>query len=205
MFYKAGQHKEAGFPHDPFKALVAPRPIGWISTLNNTGGVNLAPYSFFNAVASSPPIVFFAPNGKTRQSGVKDSQANAERTGEFVVNLATWDLREEMNQTSAALPSSEAEPEHAGLEMSPSNLVEPPRVKRSPVSLECRYLQTLELPSSSEATDNFVVFGEVIGLHIADDLVDSKGMVDITKAKPIARLGYMDYAVIEAVFNMQRP
>ncbi|WP_022727139.1 flavin reductase family protein [Fodinicurvata sediminis] len=205
MFYEAGQHKEAGFPHDPFKALVVPRPIGWISTLNDSGGVNLAPYSFFNAVASSPPIVFFAPNGKSRQSGVKDSQDNAERTGEFVVNLATWDLKEAMNQTSASLPSNEAEPEHAGLEMIPSKLVGPPRVKRSPVSMECRYLQTLELPSSSQDTDNFVVFGEVIGLHIADDLIDAKGMVDITQAKPVARLGYMDYAVIESVFSMQRP
>lgn len=205
MFYKVGHHKEAGLPHNPFKALVAPRPIGWISTLNSEGGINLAPYSFFNAVSSAPPIVFFAPNGQSRKSGIKDSQQNAERSGEFVTNLATWDLREEMNRTSAALGPTESEPEFAGLEMEASELVAPPRVKRSPVSLECRYLQTLELPSDSEDEGNFVVFGEVVGIHIADHLVDSNGLVKITDAKPISRLGYMDYAVIEETFSMQRP
>lgn len=205
MFYKVGHHKEAGLPHNPFKALVAPRPIGWISTLNSEGGINLAPYSFFNAVSSAPPIVFFAPNGQSRMSGIKDSQQNAERSGEFVTNLATWDLREEMNRTSAALGPTESEPEFAGLEMEASELVAPPRVKRSPVSLECRYLRTLELPSDSEDEGNFVVFGEVVGIHIADHLVDSNGLVKITDAKPISRLGYMDYAVIEETFSMQRP
>ncbi|MFC4351261.1 flavin reductase family protein [Fodinicurvata halophila] len=205
MFYKVGHHKEAGLPHNPFKAIVAPRPIGWISTINSTGGINLAPYSFFNAVSSAPPIVFFAPNGQSRESGIKDSQDNAERSGEFVTNLATWDLREEMNRTSAALGPTESEPEFAGLEMEASELVAPPRVKRSPVSLECRYLQTLELPSDSEDEGNFVVFGQVVGIHIADHLVDANGLVKITDAKPISRLGYMDYAVIEETFSMQRP
>lgn len=205
MYYEAGQHKAAGLPYNPFKAIVAPRPIGWITTLDGQGRVNLAPYSFFNAVSDSPPIVLFAPNGRSRQAGVKDSQANAEKTGEFVCNMATWDLREEMNKTSASLPAGEDEAAFADLEMVPSWLVGPPRVKASPIHLECRYLQTLELPCNDPDSGNFVVFGEVVAIHIDDAMIDEKGLLDVTRYKPIARLGYMDYAVVEQVFAMKRP
>ncbi|MBB3066909.1 flavin reductase family protein [Limibacillus halophilus] len=205
MYYEAGQHKAAGLPYNPFKAIVAPRPIGWITTLDGQGRINLAPYSFFNAVSDSPPTVFFASSGRSREVGVKDSQANAEETGEFVCNMATWDLRDAMNKTSASLPAGEDEAAFAGLEMVPSRLVKPPRVKASPVHLECRYLQTLELPSNDPDNGNFVVFGEVVAVHIDDAMIDEKGLLDVTRYKPIARLGYMDYAVVEQVFSMDRP
>ncbi len=205
MYYEAGQHKAAGLPYNPFKAIVAPRPIGWITTLDGQGRINLAPYSFFNAVSDSPPTVFFASSGRSREAGVKDSQANAEETGEFVCNMATWDLREAMNKTSASLPAGEDEAAFAGLEMVPSRLVKPPRVKASPVHLECRYLQTLELPSNNPDNGSFVVFGEVVAIHIDDAMIDEKGLLDVTRYKPIARLGYMDYAVVEQVFSMDRP
>jgi flavin reductase (DIM6/NTAB) family NADH-FMN oxidoreductase RutF len=205
LFFETGQHQAAGLPHNPFKAIVAPRPIGWITSLDEEGRVNLAPYSFFNAVADSPPIVFFAPSGRSRETGVKDSQANVEATKEFVCNLATWELREQMNLTSASLPRGEDEAAFAGLEMAPSRLVAPPRVKASPVHLECRYLMTLELPCNTPGAGNFMVFGEVVAFHIDDAMIDAKGLLDVTRFKPLARLGYMDYAAVEKVFSMQRP
>src|SRR6266481_5873325 len=127
-------------PHDPFTALVVPRPIGWITTIGASGVVNLAPYSFFNAVAARPPYVMFASGAR------KDSQRNAETSGELVANLATFDLRDQMNATSAAVDSAVSEPEIAGLEMTPSVAVKPPRVKRTPIALECKYLKTVGLP-----------------------------------------------------------
>jgi len=206
MFYdtRTGDH---GLPHNPFKACVVPRPIGWITTLNEAGVVNLAPFSFFNGVAGDPPVVMFAPGGRKADgppNGSKDSLANAERTGEFVCNVATWDLRHAMNLTSAPAPAGVSEAEAAGLEMIPSTLVKPPRVKASPVHLECRYLQTVDLPSNNAAARNAVVFGEVIGIHI-DDSVLSDGLVDMAKLRPIARLGYMDYCVVDEVFAIKRP
>ena len=205
VFFETGGHKEQGLPHNPFKAIVAPRPIGWITTLDTDGGVNLAPYSFFNAVADSPPIVFFAPNGRSRAAGLKDSQANAEATGEFVCSLATWDLREKMNMTSAAVARGVDEAELAGLEMAPSKLVAPPRVKASPIHMECRYLQTIELPSDDPQGSNFMVLGQVVAFHIGEAVLDDRGLVDITRYQPLARLGYMDYAVVREVFSMGRP
>lgn len=206
MFYdtRTGDH---GLPHNPFKACVVPRPIGWITTLNEAGGVNLAPYSFFNGVAGDPPVVMFAPGGRKADGppdGSKDSLANAERTREFVCNVVTWDLRHVMNLTSAPAPAGVSEAEAAGLEMIPSTLVKPPRVKASPVHLECRYLQTVDLPSNNPAARNAVVFGEVIGIHI-DDSVLTDGLVDMAKLRPIARLGYMDYCVVDEVFAIKRP
>ena len=129
-------------PHDPFTSLVVPRCIGWISTISKAGVVNLAPYSFFNAVAAGPPFVMFASAGR------KHSQTNAEESGEFVHSLAIWDLREAMNTTSAAVGPDVSEPELAGLEMAPSVAVKPPRVKRSPVAFECKYVKTVELPGA---------------------------------------------------------
>lgn len=206
MFYdtRTGEH---GLPRDPFKACVVPRPIGWITTVNEAGVVNLAPYSFFNAVGGEPPCVIFAPGGRKADGppdGSKDTLANAERTGEFVCNVATWDLREQMNLTSAAAPAGVDEAEIAGLQMVPSELVKPPRVKASPIHLECKYLQTVDLPCETPGNRNAVVFGQVIGVHI-DESVLTDGFVDMAKLKPIARLGYMDYCVVEEVFAMPRP
>lgn len=193
-----------GLPHDPFKSLVVPRPIGWISTLDPDHGPNLAPYSFFNAVCSAPPVVMFAANGAHAEGGAKDSVANAERTGEFVCNVATWDLREAMNASSAMLPRRANEFEVAGLTAAPSRRVAPPRVAESPVNLECRYLHTVALPSADPEAPNMAVFGEVIAVHI-DDALLRDGCVDVAAMRPLARLGYMEYAVIERVFSMQRP
>lgn len=203
MFYEP-RLQNSGLAMDPLKALVVPRPIGWISSVDLEGRVNLAPFSFFNMVADSPPIVMFAPSGLKPDGSPKDSLRNVETVGAFVVNLATWDLREQMNATSARLPAGVNEAEVAGLEMVPSTIVAPPRVKASPVALECRYLKSVVLPSLDPAEPNTVLFGDVVGVHVADHLIEN-GRVDITKARPIARMGYSLYTVVEQTFRMTRP
>jgi flavin reductase (DIM6/NTAB) family NADH-FMN oxidoreductase RutF len=198
MFYDAIANNH-GLALDPFKALVAPRPIGWISTLGKTGVVNLAPYSFFNAVSEDPHFVMFASGGR------KDSQRNAEETGEFVCSLATYELRDAMNRTSVAVGPDVDEMRLAGLTPAPSRLVAPPRVAESPVAFECRYWRTIELPGpNGGAGSNAIVLGQVVGVHIADAAIVA-GRVDVTRLKPIARLGYGDYAVIDEVFTLPRP
>jgi flavin reductase (DIM6/NTAB) family NADH-FMN oxidoreductase RutF len=197
MFYETAANRH-GLRHDPFKTLVAPRPIGWISSLNRQGQVNLAPYSYFNAVSNDPHVVVFGSQGR------KDSQRNIEETGEFVCNLATWGLREAMNQTSAMVASEVDEMALAGLEPAPSRMVGPPRVAASPVALECRYMQTVRLPVKPGFGENSVIFGEVVGIHIADEAIEN-GMIDITRLRTIARCGYHDYAVVDSVFAMIRP
>jgi flavin reductase (DIM6/NTAB) family NADH-FMN oxidoreductase RutF len=194
---------KAGCPleKNPFKSLVVPRPIGWITTLDPEGQVNLAPYSFFNAVADDPPYVFFSA-GQRSEGTAKDSWRNVEATGEFVCNLATWAQREEMNQTSAPLPPGEDETVAAGLEMLPSKLIKPPRVKGAPAHLECRYWKTVPIPQAGSAYA--VIFGEVVGVHI-DESILIDGKVDLLKAEPIARLGYAEYAVVRDIFRMVRP
>ncbi|MBY0506613.1 MAG: flavin reductase family protein [Bryobacteraceae bacterium] len=193
-----------GLPHDPFKACVAPRPIGWISTISREGVVNLAPFSYFNAVLDFPPTVMFSASGPHREGGLKDTARNAEETGEFVYNLATWDLRDQMNRTSEAVLREIDEFDLAGLEKAPSRLVKPPRVAASPVQLECRTTKVLALPTSRPDIENRVVFGEVVGVHIAESILIN-GQVDLTLAKPIARCGYSDYAVVERLFALSRP
>lgn len=205
MFFRPGAHKDHGLPHNPFKSLVVPRPIGWISSLAGDGTLNLAPFSYFNAVNDNPPIVLFGPSGRQRDDWVKDTLRNVEETGEFVTNMATWDLREEMNQTSATVGPEVDEATLTGLEMIPSELVKPPRVAASPVHMECKYLKTVEFPTNSPEARCYVCFGEVVGIHIDDSVIDDKGHVDVTRFKPIARLGYMEYAVVEKVFVMNRP
>jgi flavin reductase (DIM6/NTAB) family NADH-FMN oxidoreductase RutF len=198
MFYDTRKN-DHGLPHDPFKAIVAPRPIGWISSMNNKGEINLAPYSFFNGVASRPPVVMFASEGR------KDSLAFIEESGEFVCNLATWDLRDAMNATSAPLPCGANEMAHAGLEAAPSRLVKAPRVAASPCALECKLLQVVSLADiDGREIDSHVVFGQVIGVHI-DDRFIKNGLLDSAAMKPIARCGYHNYAVVESTFSMRRP
>ncbi|MBE3111577.1 MAG: flavin reductase family protein [Acidobacteria bacterium] len=198
MFYDAVANTH-GLAFDPFKALVAPRPIGWISTVSKAGVVNLAPYSFFNAVSEDPHYVMFASGGR------KDSQRNAEETGEFVCSLATYDLREAMNRTSMPVEPDVDEMKLAGLTPAPSRLVAPPRVAESPVAFECRYWRTIDLPGKDGiAGTHAIVLGQVIGVHVADEVI-SGGRVDVTKLRPIARLGYGDYAVIDEVFTLARP
>jgi flavin reductase (DIM6/NTAB) family NADH-FMN oxidoreductase RutF len=202
MFYdtRTGQH---GLARNPFKACVVPRPIGWISTLSAEGVANLAPYSFFNGVAGEPPMVMFASNGR-KPDGPKDSITNCEATGEFVANMATWDLRDAMNLSSTPAPANLNEMELAGLAMAPSVLVKPPRVEAAPIHLECLHHQTVELPSDDPEGRNAMVIGRVIGIHI-DESVLTDGLVDMAKVRPIARLGYMDYTRVDLVFSMLRP
>ncbi|HML91971.1 MAG TPA: flavin reductase family protein [Methyloceanibacter sp.] len=177
-------------------ALVSPRPIGWISTLDANGVVNLAPYSFFNAVSTNPHFVMFSSGGR------KDSRRNAEDTGEFVCSLATYDLRDAMNRTSSHVDPDVDEMALAGLSPAPSTMVAPPRVAESPVAFECKYWRTIELPGPDGGPGNHaIVLGQVIGIHI-DDAALTGGKVDITRLRPIARLGYRDYAVIDEVFEL---
>jgi flavin reductase (DIM6/NTAB) family NADH-FMN oxidoreductase RutF len=180
-----------------------PRCIGWISSVNPQGVVNLAPYSFFNGVGDNPPMVMFSSGGR-HDHGEKDSQANVEASGEFVCNLVTWELREQMSLTSAPTRSEVNEFEYAGIEWEPSELVKPPRVKGSPIHLECEYLQTVALPCNDPKTTNAIIIGEVIGIHIRDAVL-TDGMVDMTQFRPVARMGYMDYTVVNDVFTMLFP
>jgi len=202
MFYETASN-DHGLPHDPLKCCIAPRPIGWISTISRDGIVNLAPYSYFNGVAGDPPMVMFGA-GPTKEGGRKDSVVNAEETGEFVVNIVTWELREEMNLTSASVGPEVDEMAMAGLETAPSQLVKAPRVKASPIHLECRHHRTVELPSNRPGCANLMVIGEVVGVHI-DDGILTDGMVDVSKFRLVARLGYNDYTAVDTVFTIDRP
>ncbi len=203
MFYEPAK-RDHGLPRDPFKACVVPRPIGWVTTQDAKGRINLAPFSFFNAVAGDPPMVCFAPGGLKSDGVVKDSLAFAREGGEFTCNIATWDLREQMNLTSAGLATGQNEAAFAGLTLVPARLVKPPRVKESPIHLECKVWQILDLPPDRHGEPNNLVFGTVVGVHI-DEAVLTEGRVDLAKVRPIARLGYMDYAVVDTIFSMQRP
>jgi len=198
MFYETAKN-DHGLPHNPFKAIVSPRPIGWISSLDADGRTNLAPYSFFNAVGDRPPIVMFS------SSGYKDSAANVDATGEFVCNMASWDLKDQMNVSSAPVSGDTSEFELAGLDMAPSRLVKAPRVAKAATALECKHLQTLKLKDlDGVETDNWIVFGQVVGVHI-DEAILVDGKVDVTRFKPLSRLGYMEYAAVTEVFEMVRP
>lgn len=202
MFYETAENKH-GLPHDPFKSCIVPRPIGWISTVDRAGVVNLAPYSFFNGVSSDPHLVMFSSNGR-KKGEMKDTVTNCRETGEFVANIATWNLRSEMNLSAGQYPAETDEMALADLEAEASVLVAPPRVKASPIHLECRTHQIVELPSNDPRDANAMVIGQVVGIHIHDDVL-TDGLIDITKLQPIARMGYMDYAKIDSVFTMPRP
>jgi flavin reductase (DIM6/NTAB) family NADH-FMN oxidoreductase RutF len=202
MFVETG--KPSGLPHNPFKACVVPRPIGWISTLSVTGEVNLAPFSFFNACSADPPIVMYCANGTHAEGGWKDSLKNVEATGAFVASLATYELRRQVNTTSMPAGRGIDEMALAGLTPAPSRLVPPPGVAESPIRMECVLHRILELPAATNGGSNHAVFGRVVGIHL-DDGVLTGGMVDIGKLQPLSRLGYMDYAVTREVFQMERP
>jgi flavin reductase (DIM6/NTAB) family NADH-FMN oxidoreductase RutF len=198
MFYETAKRNH-GLPHDPFKAIVAPRPIGWISSMSAKGEINLAPYSYFNGVSSHPPMVMFS------SEGFKDSVANITETKEFVCNLATWDLRDQMNRSSATLPRGVNEMEVTGLKAAPSKLVKPPRVADSPCAMECKVVQIVSLNDLlGRPLDRHVVFGQVIGIHI-DERFIKNGLLDTAAMKPIARCGYHDYSVLDETFTMIRP
>jgi len=199
MFYEPDKRNRALLPHDPFKAIVAPRPIGWISSVSAKGEINLAPYSYFNGVNSRANLIMFASEGR------KDSINNIAETGEFVCSLATWDLRNAMNASSAPLPHGVNEMERAGLEAAPSRLVRPPRVAASPCAIECKLTKVVALETADgKPVDGHVVFGQVVGVYIDDRFIVG-GLLDTAAMKPIARCGYDQYAVVESVFSMTRP
>ncbi|MDF1774789.1 MAG: flavin reductase family protein [Rhizobiaceae bacterium] len=198
MFYDP-RSEPHGLAHNPWTSLVVPRPIGWISSLSDQGVANLAPYSFFNAIAGIPPFVMFSSAGR------KDSQTNIEATGEFVVNMATADLKDALNTSSAAVDQAVDEFELAGLEKAPCRNVAVPRVAASPVALECILNRVVPLTArDGTKVRSEVIFGEVVGIYISDDVIVD-GMLDMARIRPLARLGYMDYAITEEVFAMMRP
>ena len=201
MFYES-EKDDHGLPYNPYKSIVVPRPIGWISTVSLTGIVNLAPFSQFNNLSYDPPFVMFSGNSKPESGHRKDSVRNATDSGEFVVNMATWELRDAVNVTSQFVDAGVDEAALAGLEMIPSRLVRPPRVARSPVHLECRFHCVVALPGNAYDQVHHVVIGKVVGVHIADDAITAEGKLDILKIRPLARLGYHDYTSVESVFTM---
>lgn len=198
MFYTT-KERNHGLPHDPFKAIVSPRPIGWISTVSKDGVPNLAPYSFFNAIGAKPDLILFS------SGGWKDTATNARDTGEFVYNYVGQELVEVMNQTSVDAPSDSSEFEYANIASAPSELVKPTRVRDAYAALECKVTQIIEaVDIDGNKTNDIVVIGQVVGVHI-DDSVIRDGRFDVTLAKPVTRLGYFDFDGPDGLFEMKRP
>lgn len=188
-----------GLPHDPFKAIVAPRPIGWISTRDAGGRANLAPYSFFNAVHSRPPMLMFT------SESMKHSAANAIATGEFVFNLCSRPLFDAMNVSSGALGEGESEFAAAGLAEAPCRVVQAPRVAAAPAALECRVAHSMRLhDAEGAALEGWIIIGQVVGVHI-DDAFLRDGRFDTLAAQPVARCGYRDYSAVDGMFEALRP
>lgn len=197
MFYDPRQGH--GLPYDPFKAIVAPRPIGWISTVDAAGRPNLAPYSFFSIVQTRPQMVSFASDT------LKHSAANAIATGEFVFNLCTRDLFDAMNVTSDAQGEGVNEFAAAGLAEAPCRIVRAPRVAASPAALECKVVHSLQLHDvNGDALDGWLIVGQVVGVHI-DDAFLRDGRFDTAAARPVARCGYRDYTEASEMFEVLRP
>ena len=199
MFYRPQDGH--GLPHNPFSAVVAPRPIGWISTRAADGSENLAPYSFFNAVAYVPPqVVFSSTSAKPDRDNTKDSVANARETEVFCVNLVSFALKDAMNATAGSLPRETDEFDHAGIARAPCETIPCSRVAAAPAALECRVTRIFELPGES----NVAVFGEVTGVHL-DDACVVDGKFDAALYAPLARLGYHDYTAVRETFSLDRP
>lgn len=204
MFYDV-EKQNHGLPLDPFKAVVTPRPIGWVTTADAQGRVNLAPFSFFNGVSDSPPMVMFCPGGNYGDTPAKHSLLNARETGEFVVNAVSEELKDAMNATAAQVEMGIDEMVLAGLEPAASNYVKPPRVARSPVALECKVWRIIDdLPGTGPMRPYAIVIGTVVGIHI-DDRIIRDGRVDALSYRPVARMGYSEYTTVDQVWRMRRP
>ena len=203
MFYDT-ERNDHGLSHSPFKSCVVPRPIGWISTLSPEGIHNLAPYSQFQNLNFDPPYVMFSA-GQSTLGRRKDTVVNIEATGEFVYNMATYDLRDAVNRSAAEVPPDVDEFTLAGVTKAPSVRVRPCRVAESPVQFECRYFQTIRLPGNGLKGTIDVVIGRVVIVHIKDDVIRPDGRIDIIKIRPLARLGYYDYTSVESIFEMVIP
>lgn len=199
MFYRPEDGH--GLPHNPFNAIVTPRPIGWISTRSADGSDNLAPYSFFNAVAYVPPQVMFAStSAKDDRGDTKDSVANIRETGVFCVNVVEYAMRDQMNQSSGPWPKQTDEFVSSGTQKQTCDTIDCARVGNAPANLECKMTQIVKLAGEA----NFVVFGEVTGIHLRDDCIKD-GIFDVLSFNPLTRMGYRDYSVIRERFSLQRP
>lgn len=198
MFYKADEPH--GLPYNPFKAIVAPRPIGWISSLDSQGVPNLAPYSFFNGVCDVPPILMFS------SGGMKDSASNIEQTGEFTFNYVSRSMKNQMNISSAQLAPGINEFEEAGLEMVPGETVSCPRVAGVAAAMECKLLEIVN-PTTLDGSKApyLMIIGQVTGVHIDDSMITPEGRFDMMKADPILRAGYHDYVCLDELFELVRP
>jgi flavin reductase (DIM6/NTAB) family NADH-FMN oxidoreductase RutF len=205
MYYDP-EKNDHGLSHSPFKSCVVPRPIGWISTKSPEGIDNLAPYSQFQNLNFDPAYVMFSA-GQSTQGHRKDTVANIEATGEFVYNMATYDLRDAVNRSAAEVPAEVDEFELAGVTKAPSARVRPCRVAESPIQFECRYHETIRLPGNGPKGKGTidVVIGRVVLVHVKDDVIRPDGRIDIAKIRPLARLGYYDYTSVESIFEMVIP
>ncbi|SDN80106.1 flavin reductase family protein [Ensifer sp. YR511] len=195
--------KDHGLPYNPFKSCVVPRPIGWISTIMDDGRINLAPYSQFNIVGFDPGYVMFSANRHPPDWRRKDSSDYAERRGEFVYNMATWELRQYVTRSSQIYDRNISEVDAVGLTTAPSRKIKTPRIAESPVAFECEFYSTMCLPGDSIGTSHYIVVGKVVGIHIDDSVIGKDGKLDIPKIKPLARLGYADYTCVEHVFPIE--
>ncbi|SFA70991.1 NADH-FMN oxidoreductase RutF, flavin reductase (DIM6/NTAB) family [Poseidonocella pacifica] len=199
MFYRPQDGH--GLPHNPFNAIVTPRPIGWISTRGADGSENLAPYSFFNAVAYTPPqVMFCSTSAKPDRDGTKDSAANIRETGVFCANIVEFAMKDAMNATSGPWEKDVDEFDLAGIDKAPCEAIPCSRVANAPASLECRLTQIVRL----EGPANYAIFGEVVGVHMRDDCIVD-GIFDVLRYNPLTRMGYQDYSVIREKFSLRRP
>lgn len=203
MKYDPGR-EPSPLPFAPFKSCTVPRPIGWLSSIGRDGTENLAPYSQWQNLTFDPPMVMFAAN-QYPDGRRKDTVVNAEQTGWFVWNMATWDLREAVNISAMALPPQESEFDHANVTKRPSDLSDVAMVAQSPAHFECRYVSTHRLPGRSDVGTIDIVFASVERIHIDDEVITADGRLDIPRIKPIARLGYFDYTVVTDTFEMRVP
>ena len=201
MFYEV-TNKNDWLTH--FKSLIVPRPIGWISSKNNNGQINLAPYSFFNAIATNPPMVVVGPGGYSKSGNNKDTLLNIKNNPEFVCNFVSWDVKDIMNESSYSFDNNESEVEKLNIETEDSNMVSIPRVKLSPAHFECTLFKIIDLPSDSRGNPNHLIIGNIIGVNISDKIIKND-RIDIGELKPISRMGYDEYALINTIFSMKRP
>jgi flavin reductase (DIM6/NTAB) family NADH-FMN oxidoreductase RutF len=198
MFYEPDKNNH-GLRFNPFKSICVPRPIAWISTLSSDGVPNLAPFSQFTNLSFDPPHIVVSARANT------DTARNINATSEFVVNMATYALKDAVNATSAVLPAEIDEAALAGLEMLSSTLVKPRRVAASPVQMECRLFSSLVMPARLPDNLHSLIIGRVVGVHIRDDVLTADGRIDIARIRPLARLGYLDYTSVEGAFTMPPP
>ena len=201
MFYEVTD-KNDWLTH--FKSLIVPRPIGWISSKNNEGQINLAPYSFFNAIATIPPMVVIGPGGYSKSGNNKDTLLNIKNNPEFVCNFVSWDVKDIMNESSYSFDNNESEIEKLNIETENSTMVSIPRVKLSPAHFECTLFKIIDLPSDSKGNPNHLIIGNIIGINISDKIIKNN-RIDIGELKPISRMGYDEYALINTIFSMKRP